>query len=401
MKRRNFLILTGIVLATIIINIIAWQSTTFCDFYVKYIFPFWINTYGRLTGFCSFSVGELMIVIGLILVAFALVLGLIAIIFHFMKWYYQKHVNAFREIPGFYTIKTICKYFYKSLAWILVIVFAVMTLNCFTLYHCSTFDQKYLMVEKETYTLEELMNLRDYIVTKVNTLSDQVQRDENGNIVYEGDMAEEAIRSMQSLGKQYDQLSGYYPKPKAIATSDFLSQQHMKGYYFPFSMEANYNNVMDLMNIPATMCHELAHLKGFIYEDEANLIGFLACINSQDVTFQYSGYLSVLNYIDNDFYESVNKNKDIYKAHVKIKSRVKKDNVFLTEESWAKVEQRAVIQTATVKKAAETFVDTSLVLNGIDDGSLSYTRVVGLMLDYYDCNCDTYDSETYMVQGNQ
>jgi len=399
LKKGNFFILLGIIIVTIIINVIAWQSTTFCDFYVRYIFPFWVNTYGRITGLCSFSVGELMIVIGLILIAFAVVLGLVAVIFYLMKWYYKRHISAFRHIWGFHVIKAVCKYFYKSLAWILVVVFAVMTLNCFTLYHCSTFDKKYLVVEKETYTLEELMNLRDYIVTQANELSARVERDENGNIIYEGDMAQTAVESMQALGTQYDQLAGYYPKPKAITTSDFLSQQHMKGYYFPFSMEANYNNVMSIMNIPATMCHELAHLKGFIYEDEANLIGFLACINSDDVAFQYSGYLSVLNYIDNDFYESINKNKEIYKSHVKIKSRVKKDNVFLTEASWEKVEKKAVIQTATVKKAADTFIDTTLVLNGIDDGSLSYTRVVGLMLDYYDCNCDTYENGTYLVKG--
>ncbi|MDD3204802.1 MAG: DUF3810 domain-containing protein [Lachnospiraceae bacterium] len=389
MKKKNFFVLLGVLLVTILINVIAWQSTVFCDFYVKHVFPLWINTYGRITGLVSFSVGEIMIALGVILIAFAVLLGLTAVIF----------LAVAKHFPICSKVKLFCKYFYKSLAGVLVIVFAVMTLNCFTLYHCSTFDEKYLQTEKEEYSLEELMNLRDYVVIQANALSAMVDRDEHQNIIYSGNMEETAIRSMQSLGEQYDQLAGYYPTPKPIATSDFLSQQHMKGYYFPFSMEANYNKVMDTMNKPATMCHELAHLKGFIYEDEANLIGFLACINSDDVAFQYSGYLSVLNYIDNDFYESINRNKEIYKSHVQIKSRVKKDNVFLTEETWQEVEKKAVIKTATVKKASNAFVDTTLVLNGIPDGSLSYTRVVGLMLDYYDCNCDIYENGTYLVKG--
>lgn len=267
----------------------------------------------------------------------------------------------------------------------------VMTLNCFILYHCSTFDVKYLNGEREDYSIDELALLRDYVVTQANILSQQMVRDEAGNIVYDGDMAQTAIESMQALGEEYEQLAGYYPKPKEIYTSEFLSQQKMEGYYFPFSMEANYNGVMNITNKPSTMCHELAHVKGFIYEDEANLIGYLACINSDDPLFRYSGYLSVLNYIDNDYKKSIGKNKEIYNSHVKISAQVKKDNVFLTEESWAKVEQKAVVKTETVSKASNTFVQTNLVLNGIEDGKLSYCRVVDLLMNYYATNVDAME----------
>ncbi len=389
MKKRTYSIFFAIVLATVLLNFIAWRSTQFCDFYVKYIFPFWINTYGRVTGLFSFSVGEIMIAMGVIMVISAIILGLLAVIFLLL---------ARRSIISG-KIKTICRYFYSSLAWVFVIVSMIMTLNCFILYHCSTFDEKYLQTEADEYTLEELTQLRDYVVAQANALSAEVKRDKNGKILYSGNLQKTAIESMNSLGEQYEQLAGYYPMPKPIATSEFLSQQHMKGYYFPFSMEANYNDVMDTMNKPATMCHELAHLKGFIYEDEANLIGFLACINSDDILFQYSGYLSVLNYIDNDFYEAIHKDKAIYKSHVQISPTVKKDNVFLTEDSWKKVEKKAVIKTATAKKMSRQFVETTLVWNGIEDGSLSYTRVVGLMLDYYDTNCDVFENGTYLVQG--
>ena len=58
---------------------------------------------------------------------------------------------------------------------------------------------------------------------------------------------------------------------------------------------------MYITNMPFTICHELAHLKGYIYEDEANFIAFMACINSDNLFFQYSGYLNVLNYVSKDF----------------------------------------------------------------------------------------------------
>ena len=53
-------------------------------------------------------------------------------------------------------------------------------------------------------------------------------------------------------------------------------------------------------------------------------------------------------------------------------------------KSWKKVEDNAVIETETVKKAADTFVDTTLKVNGVGDGKASYNRVVELMLlEYY------------------
>lgn len=50
-------------------------------------------------------------------------------------------------------------------------------------------------------------------------------------------------------------------------------------------MEANYNRQMYVANVPATLCHELSHLKGVILEDEANFLGYLACVSSEDAFF--------------------------------------------------------------------------------------------------------------------
>lgn len=389
MKKRAWVTLLAVLSLAAAVNIIAWNSRAFCDFYVDHIFPVWVNTYGRLTGVWTFSVGEIMIAMGVALTAAAVLLGIFAVIFLLLV----------RDSGLSAKMKKVCRVFYRTFARIAVAVFVVMTLNCFVLYHCSTFGEKYLSGMTEDYTLGELILLRDYVVGRCNELAKLVERDENGNVVYYGDMEQTAIEAMQALGEEYEQLAGYYPRPKEIRASEFLSQQKMQGYYFPFSMEANYNSVMHIMNKPSTMCHELAHVKGFIYEDEANLIGYLACVNSDDVMFQYSGYLSVLNYIDNDFYQSINKNKEVYASHTKISGQVKKDNVFLTQEAWKQVEQKQVIKTETVAKASDTFVQTTLVLNGVEDGKLSYCRVVGLLLQYYEDNELLLPEEDYLVKG--
>ena len=113
------------------------------------------------------------------------------------------------------------------------------------------------------------------------------------------------------------------------------------------------------------MCHELSHLKGFIYEDEANFIGYIACTDSDDPLFQYSGYLSVLSYVDRDFYKAIGRDKAKYRTYPKILRSVKKDSTFLTSEEWSRVNSKALIKTESVKKVSNAAVNTSLKTNGV------------------------------------
>ena len=370
-------------LGVIMLNYLAWRSREFCDWYIDHIFPVWLNTYARLTSALSISVGEIMLILAVGITAF----GIGFFIYNLIR-------------RGKYTTGLL-KYG-RTYAWIVLVVGYVMTLNCFILYHATGFAQKYMVKEtgtmvvdmsdtavievdtkgKSAYTKKNLATLRDYLVEQCNTLADQIDRDEQGTAVYSGDLIAESVHAMETMGQQYDRLSGYYVTPKYLKCSEFFSQQYIMGYYFPFSMEANINSVMYITNVAPTVCHELAHTKGFIFENDANMIGYLACIQSDDTFLQYCGYLSVLNYVNNDFYKSVN--KSTYKKHVRINDRVADDNVFLTREDWQAVEKKAAVKTSTVKKVSNNFLNTNLKLNGVDEGIQQYNEVVNLLLDYYD-----------------
>ena len=270
--------------------------------------------------------------------------------------------------------------------WTFGIVCVIMTLNCFMLYQVPTVTERFSMADhsgKEvSYGKEELATLRDYVVERANELSEQMERDEQGYIITEVDLEQTARQEMSRLGEQFPNLGGYYPKPKKFFASEFFSQQYIMGYYFPFSMEANYNDLIYVTNKPATICHELSHLKGFIREDEANFIGYLACVDSGEPLFQYSAYLSVIAYLDHDFYKSVGEEE--YWKHPAISTQVKKDDVFLTKEAWAQVENVSPFDTDMVQQASYDFLETTLNLNGVEDGLDSYSRVVELLLWYYD-----------------
>lgn len=397
MKKQKSRIAYGLITAFILLlNIVAWNSTGFCDWYIAHIFPIWVNTWGRVTGLFPFSVGEWLIAAGLLILSVAVVLGLLWAAAGIMKIFAKKTVlgRVIRFVKGYY----------RFFAWTVLIVCLIMTLNCFILYHASTFSEHYFGEEKEEYTLEELIAVYNMVAENCNRLAEQMERDETGMVVYMGstgslgdaaygeqlrDMADQCRKLMQQLGQEYEQLDGWYPRPKAMLFSDFMCQQHMQGYYFPFSMEANYNDVMHILNIPSTMCHELAHLRGYIYEDEANFIGYLACVQSEDAFIEYAGYLSVLNYLYNDLYKAWQTERTAYEAAmekihpVAVSEQVWEDNTFVSDEEWERINGKALIDTETVDKAADILVDANLKVNGVSDGKISYSRVVKLLLQYY------------------
>lgn len=411
----------GIGAVVLALNAAAWNSAAFCDWYIGNVFPIWVGTYGRLTGLFPFSVGEWMLGAGVLLAALALLLGVVwagigaaagirAVLglrrgrsYHLgcgkdKAGYGKEKEAAEDETAAFCVFRRFSRKYYLFLAWVVLIVSLIMTLNCFILYHASTFSEHYFGSDDGEYSLVELIEVYNLVAKQCSRLAKVMERDESGMVLYSGsvgangeilDMADMAREMMRRLGETYPQLDGYYPRPKALLTSDFMCQQHMQGYYFPFSMEANYNDVMHILNIPSTMCHELAHLRGYIYEDEANFIGYLACIESEDPFFQYAGYLSVLNYLNNDLYKAWENSRSAYEeaaaliAPAAVDSQVWTDNIFVTQEEWDRINGKALIDTEVVDAAADAFIDTNLKVNGIADGAVSYSRVVRLLLQYY------------------
>ena len=52
------------------LNIVSWKSVAFSDWYIKNIFPVWLNTYARLTSKIPFSIGEIMLILAVVITLF-------------------------------------------------------------------------------------------------------------------------------------------------------------------------------------------------------------------------------------------------------------------------------------------------------------------------------------------
>ena len=142
------------------------------------------------------------------------------------------------------------------------IMLFVFVINCGINYHRESFSEK-SGLKIQTYSVKDLQATCQWLTEEVNRLSTQVERTENGELQLPEEIRQEAVRSMQALGRQYPALQGYYPNPKPVLVSEILSYQKLMGIYAPFTIEANYNQDMPSYDFPFTMCHELSHLRGF------------------------------------------------------------------------------------------------------------------------------------------
>lgn len=362
--KKSTVVLVTLAVITAILNVVAWNSVRFCDFYVEKIFPVWLNTYSRLTSVFPFSVGEILIITGLVV----LVGGIVSYIVLIVKKKGKR--------------RTVSRIYAKTTCYIVVVIALVQTLNCFILYHCTSFGDKY-GIKAEEHSVESLVRLGDIVTEIANSYADKVQRDDEGRFVLTSDLGETAVSAMKNLGKDYPQLDGFYPNPKPIMNSYFMSQQYLMGIYFPFTLEANYNKLMEQSNLPETVCHELAHLRGFIQEDEANFISYLACIKSGDADFAYSGAVSALKYIRNNIEEYASPD-EIERFYANLSPYILID-WSASYQHWEEIQNddSAIIPSEVVSEISDIATDTTLKLNGVEDGMNSYGRMIDLMLDYY------------------
>jgi hypothetical protein len=99
------------------------------------------------------------------------------------------------------------------------------------------------------------------------------------------------------LGRQYRQ-SGipFLPKTKPSLLGNGLSYFGIEGYFNPFSGEAQINAKLPNFILPFVMAHEMAHQTGIAAEDDANLMAYIQCVESNNVTMQYSACFNIWLY---------------------------------------------------------------------------------------------------------
>lgn len=362
--KKNTIICIGIIIFISVLNFMSVYIKGFADIYRKYVFVHISSIFSWLTNIYRYSVGEVMIT----MIVFIVLMGLIIFIAGFMKY---KWLKSLRRI------------YFKIVLYILIFIYATETLNCFILYHTTTIENtlyKDIDLSSDISDGERLIYVYNTVVDNINKLSSKMKRDSDGDLI-KNYSYNECKAALRNISDRFTCLSGYYPSPKEIYYSDIMTQQYLAGIYFPFSMEANYNKLMYISNMPSTICHELSHLKGYIRENEANYLSFVACIESDNEFLQYSGYLSVFYYLLDDI-ETYATEEEKTNMH-KIDKRAYDDTIFVKEEVFNEIEEKSFVSTDTLSDATDKFIDSNLKINGVSSGMDNYNEVVRLLIFYY------------------
>lgn len=337
---------------SIFLLFIADKSAGFAQWYCDHIYRYLVEIFGRFFSLFPFSVAE----IGL----YILLLGLCG---GFLMFLYRIVFKKAR-------LMTLAKSG-TSLMLIISGLLFTFTLGCGINYKKDSFSRQNNLFTRE-YTKNELAELCLRLTDDVNHWAPMVARDDAGVAVADPGLKNEAVDAMKSLSQSYEDLKGYYPRPKSLLVSDILSVQKTSGIYSPFTIEANYNNDMAAFNLPFTACHELSHLRGYMQEDEANFIAYLACMSSDSPDFKYSGSLLAWIYTTNVLYRT---DADLYHE---VRSSLLPDveaDLDANTVFWRQYDGQ-------IAKAATKVNDTYLKANGDSDGVSSYNRMVDLLVAF-------------------
>lgn len=329
----------------------------------------------RLTGGMDFSVAELLLIAVPLLAIVMIIAGIVKIV----REKGLRAVNLARLV--------------RNLLLLAGIVYAWYMIGCGTNYYRYEFAS-FSGLEIQKSSVSELYELYTVLVDETNRARENAiaerdkraktdglagsvtsSEDESYESYLTGSERREAARqAMYGLGEEYSVLEGFYPRPKEVFFSRFMSRFGITGVYFPWTVEANVNIDVPDYTIPATMCHELSHLRGFMREDEANYIGYLACVHSDEPELVYSGYMSALVNVGNRLYAE---SRDLYYEACRQMSRGVVADINADIVYWDAFED------SVTNEIGEKVNDTYLKANKQTDGTKSYGRMTDLLLAEY------------------
>lgn len=354
-KLRRFWLLLLLPMAAAL-DYAAKSSPGFAEWYAVKIYPLYAEFFSSITAVFPFSIGELSLIV-LILFLFVY---LIRNIYRLIRY----NENRFERLVRFLSVP--------------LLIAVCIAFLCVTNYGTNHRRYSFASVsglEIRESSVEELYSLCVLLTEQTNAMRETVQEDENGVFILSDPIRDTAKKSKSNFNALHSEYPTLYTNgvPKPVFFSEVMSYLDISGIYSPFTFESNVNVHMNDSSIPFTMCHELSHLSGYMREDEANFIAFLACINSDDPDFRYSGLFISMIHASNALFST---DRTLWKKVDALKSDAVRRDVLSNNAYWKHYD-------TPVAEASNQVNDAYLKANGQEHGVKSYGRMVDLLLAYY------------------
>ena len=248
-------------------------------------------------------------------------------------------------------------------------------------YHAGDLSDD-LRMEVAQYTLEELTEATEYYRDMANIMAEWVDRDPEGNPVFDGfeTLAAMAGEGFQTLtyDHSYPIFAGSTLPVKKLGWANMYTSMGITGFTCGITGEAAVNPQIPVTALPFTMCHEMAHRMCIANERDANFAAFLACSVHEDVQFQYSAYFMAYRYCYNAL-ASIH-SQDAAAATARVSNGVS-DVLYRDLNYYDTFFSSNRDQKAT--RVANTVNDTYLRTSGDSNGIGSYAQVCDLLVNWH------------------
>ena len=348
MKRLKKIASIFLILQVVFVKLLTFFSDKVEFFYSNKFYPvinrFLLNLFGNF----SFSIGD--IIYG------ALILLLI-------KWFYVSRINFFINWKSNgLTLLSFISIFYFLFHFLWAINYYRIPLN------------EKLNINKD-YTYEQLISFTKNKINVVNSLQYAITK--NKNLPVKIKYADSTIYKIAEKGYENlpNNLKEFSYKKRSIKKSLFsipLSYMGFGGYFNPFTHEAQFNYNKPRYTLPVTICHEMAHQVGIGSESECNFIGYITANKTNDLYFKYSANCLALRYALKHL-ERIEANSSlpyVSKLNLGVKKNFEESEIY-----WKKHD-------SPISDFFEWFYDNFLKINHQKDGMESYSKFVGLVINY-------------------
>ena len=225
------------------------------------------------------------------------------------------------------------------------------------------------------YTVDELNSAAEYYQGEANALASQMNRDENGDLVYSDleTLALEAGSGFETLvrTRSFSVLGGSNLPVKELGWSAMYTAMGTTGVTVGLTGEAAVNPNIPVVSMPFTICREMAHRKCIAIDGDANFAAFLACQANESLEFRYSAYYMAYRYC----LEALNNAKS-NEAQVAAEALAEGENEFLRHDmdAYARFFKRNLDEKAS--RLANTVNDTYLKVSGDKGGENSVSDLL-------------------------
>ena len=277
-----------ILIVLIILTALPALSPRLCDWYTDHIYGILCDAVSHITGLLPFELGEIIMYLGILLLAVSLVLLLLMLFL--------------RKKPGY---RKFVKVYFQSFSIALLVVVLIYMPTWFVPF-CGTVLGQGDPELRTTFTYEEINELICYVVAEGNAAAEEIAIEEDGSVTFKTTEENRAlvIKAMQALGTEFPRLKGFYPPVKTAICSDILDRMGIGGYNYPYTMEPTHNRYMSPMWMPVLEAHEYSHHKGYYKENEANLLSVLALSRSEDPYLRLAAFMEMYDYLYFDYLDA-------------------------------------------------------------------------------------------------